>query len=1270
MLDITGNDITELNDTDLRSLIGLLCEAELHNMGLPIAGVTWGGHQNASDGGIDVRVEVDSALQNDGFIPRSNTGFQVKKPDMPRAAIIDEMRPDNQLRQVIKDLADNNGAYIIVSSQGSTADSALRNRRTAMHTAVSDYLKAAHLKVDFYDRERIAGWVRSHPSLILWVRHKIGRPIQGWKTYGNWANSPGGTDEVYITDGCVRLYNTTRLKSDAISVTEGIKELRGILSRPGSSVRLIGLSGVGKTRLIQSLFDSRIGERALNSSHVFYSDISDSPHPDPRNFAEMLTTSQRPLILIVDNCPPELHRRLTSICSAAGSQLSLLTVEYDVRDDQPEETEVYRLEPASSDLIEKIILNRFAHITEIGARTIAEFAGGNARIAIALAKTIEKGEDISQLRDYDLFEKLFQQRNIPDNKLLKVAEVCSLVYSFDIRTSEVDDNELKIIGSLINLSAREIYENVVELKRRELVQERSHWRAVLPHAIANRLAERALQNIPANIITDTFFNSGSERLLKSFSRRLGYLHNSYSAKEISREWLSDSGLLGNIMGLNAFGVSLLRNIAPVDPNSVLSLLEGVISKENSHIFFSRENDHYIDFTRILRSIAYDPLLFERATRLLCRFALVENFEENNNSIRKLLKSLFYIYLSGTHATPEQRVSVISTLIESDSEDQVDLGVSLLSAALEAWHFSSSYSFEFGAHVRDYGWSPKCRTDINHWYKTFIDYVLPLAVAENSLALKIRSLLSMKFRGLWTKAAMYDELEIMTKYIAAKHTWNDGWTAVKSTIRFDAKEMTTSIIERLNNLTKILAPRSLIDKARLFALSGYKSALDIIDTIEDEADITESYAKIQNTARSLGQEIGYNMELVDKMMPELLSNEGLRIFDFGQGLSESVGDLRGIWNNMLHHLDSIPESKRNFQLFRGYLNGLSNTNNELCENLLDEAVMNQHLSANFPIFQTSVSINQKGLGRLKQALELEKAPIWMYQNLSYGRVLDTIDDSEFCELVQLISSKSEGNIVAIKILQMKIHGENKGNISDEIIALGQELLVQYSFSRNYAAHKDYELALLVKYCFSDKEEEKATENIRIVANKIATALENYEIYLTDFDDVLEAIALTHPLLFLDVFLEKEEVVYSMARLVSDEIHSSTNPLSAINDDVILYWCAIDPEVRNPIISSVILPYKNFGHGIEWTPIAITLIKNSSDPVLVLEEFKHTFRPTSWSGSRAEAMQRYIPLISQLKQHEDHIVSQWAIQEERAFSEEIRSERKWELARDRELTERFE
>lgn len=1266
MIEITGNDINELSDTDLRTLIGLLCEAELRIAGLPTAGVTWGGHQNAKDGGIDVRVEVASALNNDGFIPRSNTGFQVKKPDMPRAAIIEEMRPDNQLRQVIKDLADVNGAYIIVSSQGSTADSALKNRKAAMQHAISDYTSASQMKVDFYDRERIAGWVRAHPAIILWIRDKIGRPIQGWKTFGNWANCPGGIEEEYFTDGNVRLYNATRPKSDGLSVVDGINELRSILSRPGSSVRLVGLSGVGKTRLVQTLFDGRIGENPLNRSQVFYSDISDSPHPDPRNFAEILIALQKPLMMVIDNCPPDLHRRLTSLCSAAGSLISLLTVEYDVRDDQPEETEVFRLEPASSDLIEKVVLNRFTHITEIGARIIAEFAGGNARIAIALAKTIERREDISQLRDHDLFERLFQQRNIPDGKLLKVAEVCSLVYSFDIRTGEADGNELKLLGSLIDLDVRELYENVSELKRRDLIQQRSYWRAVLPHAVANRLAERALQNIPPNIITDTFLNGTSERLLKSFSRRLGYLHNSEAAKAIARVWLSETGLLGNVINLNQLGVTLLRNIAPADPETILSVIEGVAEKEGSHSFFSRGNVYYNEFTRILRSIAYDPVLFERSVQLLCRFALAEKPDENYNSIRRLLKSLFYIYLSGTHASPEQRLSVISGLLESDLEDRVNLGLSLLSASLEVRHFSSSYSFEFGAHVRDYGWSPSSKEDINHWYKTFLDYTAPLAVSEKPLGFKLRGILSEKFRGLWTKAEMYNELEEVVGIISMNHTWNEGWTAVKSIMRFDAKKMEPSVVSRLITLAEILAPTSLMDRIRLYTLSGYRTALYLVDTIEEKSDITDSYTKVQETARSLGHEVGSQIGLVNELLPELLSHDGVRIFDFGQGLAQGSSNPKCIWDNMLQQLHALSESKRNYMLLKGFLNGLSRSNINLCNELLNEAVTDEILSKVFPLIQTFVVIDEKGLERLKQALELEYAPIWMYQNLAYGRALDTINDSEFCNLLRLIASKSEGSNVAIEILQMRIHGERKENISEFINSLGQELLVQYSFSHNNVAQKDYELANIVTYCFSS---EGAKENVRVVANKIAKGVDSFDIYPTDFVDLLNAIASTHPLIFLDVFLGEGEVNYRRARLIEDK-HSSSSPMSAIKDEVILTWCNVNPQERYSIIASVIMPYRNIGYGIEWTPLATTLIRNSSDPVLVLNQLKHAIRPTSWNDSRAEMMQTYMPLLLELQQHEDPLVSQWAIEEERVFSEEIRSEREWELARDRERNERFE
>ena len=125
MLEITGDDIAALADDDLRALIARLCEAEMRQRGLAVAAVTWGGAQDAPDGGIDVRVELPSDTPIEGFVPRAATGFQVKKPDMPPAEINAEMKPGGALRPSIQDLADKCGAYIIVSNTGSTADEAL-----------------------------------------------------------------------------------------------------------------------------------------------------------------------------------------------------------------------------------------------------------------------------------------------------------------------------------------------------------------------------------------------------------------------------------------------------------------------------------------------------------------------------------------------------------------------------------------------------------------------------------------------------------------------------------------------------------------------------------------------------------------------------------------------------------------------------------------------------------------------------------------------------------------------------------------------------------------------------------------------------------------------------------------------------------------------------------------------------------------------------------------------------------------------------------------
>jgi len=239
--------------------------------------VTWGGHQDAPDSGLDVRVALPPTASIQGFVPRPATGFQVKKPDMRRKAILKEMRPSGTIRPAIQELADQSGAYIIVSSTASTTHSALRDRQKAMVEAVSGERHAESLTLEFFDRTRLATWVRDHPGLIPWVREKIGRAIPGWRPYGPWAYAPEGVAAEYLFDDRARIQTGRKEDGDGLSALEGIKRMRDILRAPGKVVRLVGLSGVGKTRLVEALFDERVDGQTLDPTLAFYTQHGGRP---------------------------------------------------------------------------------------------------------------------------------------------------------------------------------------------------------------------------------------------------------------------------------------------------------------------------------------------------------------------------------------------------------------------------------------------------------------------------------------------------------------------------------------------------------------------------------------------------------------------------------------------------------------------------------------------------------------------------------------------------------------------------------------------------------------------------------------------------------------------------------------------------------------------------------------------------------------------------------------------------------------------------------
>ena len=80
---------------------------------------------------------------------------------------------------------------------------------------------------------------------------------------------------------------------------------------------------------------------------------------------------------------------------------------------------------------------------------------------------------------------------------------------------------------------------------------------------------------------------------------------------------------------------------------------------------------------LLRSLAYDPPLFERSVQLLARAATQSTDEREAKEASDTFVSLFTIYLSGTHATIEQRLGVIERLLRSGEVKARALGLAAL-----------------------------------------------------------------------------------------------------------------------------------------------------------------------------------------------------------------------------------------------------------------------------------------------------------------------------------------------------------------------------------------------------------------------------------------------------------------------------------------------------------------------------------------------------------------------------------------------------------------
>lgn len=1123
-----------------------------------------------------------------------------------------EMCPGGVLRSSIRELVQRNGAYIIATSD-TAADAEYQRRVGAMKAAVAGEVEAATTCVDYYDARRLADWTNRHPGVVAWVLSQLGRSLQGWRAYGQWANTRDGKAQPFLPDEKHRL-SDPHDRENGLTLTDGLRKIRSMLRTGGSSIRLTGLSGVGKTRFAQALFEEEAAPEALPQSHAIYTDTGEGSNPTPLALLDELLASRRRAVLVVDNCGSELHSQLTTRCKISD-RVSLLTIEYDIREDLPLETSVFQLDAASPDLIAKVIEQQFPQISRVNAQTITQFADGNSRVAIALANTMGSNDSLAGLTDRALFDRLFWLGKEVHRELKVAAEACSLVYSFD---GEDLEGEISALSALAGLSPLTLYRHVNDLQQRGLAQRRGTWRAILPHAIANPLAAQALESIPHALLHAKLVEPQG-RLLRSFSRRLGYLHTSPSAKRIASSWLAADGLLGDLAGLSPFLLEVLSNIAPVSPVATLSAIKRAVEGPAASQLLSAKAPSR-SIVRMVRSIAYEAKHFNECLSVLIAFARNETEDERFDPTRSVIKSLFTIYLSGTHATTEQRANWIREALESGDAVLGKIGLQALDSSMEAHHFSSSYEFEFGARVRDYGYHPRGKA-IHDWFATFINLAAEVATGSGPWVFEARDLLARHFRMLWSFADMADVLESVSERLIDSG-WERGWLAIRQTIQFDKKSLRAEALLRLKKLEERARPKTLVARVKATVLTNYAAGLDYAD---GEDDIS-GYELAEVRAKELGELVANDPAAFDVLLPMLVTNQQGRHWSFGRGLADAVESLSACWAAMTNAFENTPEEQRNVQVLRGFLHATHRRDRDTFERCLDEAMGRTALAPWVPVLQLSAPLDEAGCSRLLASMDSPAVPAWAFQNLAIGRATEHLSDDLFAGLLRKLSIKPDGLGVAIDVLYMHIHGNDRP-IGPCVTAAAHTLVANASLASRHG-RLDHELSRVIKKFLCGPEGESTA---RTLLSALRKQFEDHALSRHDLAETIAALFKVQPHLALDALVgDEDDSDNRYMRRNKLAGGRKTSALTEISIDALMDWCRAGSPQRWTRVASLLPAFAvaESGQTPKWSERVITLLQNSPDPVAVAAELVELVEPSGWSGSRAEAIRQRLPLLDQL------------------------------------------
>jgi len=1255
---ITKEMVKGLGDETLRELTGKLIEAEASALGIPSSAISLGGNQTARDGGIDAAISWKGGPEPNDRLPRRTSYFQCKATAMPPREIEREFRPKGEARPIFYELESRGGAYLLVTTDDPGVQ-AVEARVNAMRSALSDVQGAERVRLEFWGADQIARWCNKHIGIALWLLAKIGRPLAGWRPFGAWSSSEAAGHS-YLIDENAR----ASIRGESLPVRAALASMRTSLSLPGNSVRLVGMSGMGKTRLAEALFDDRLpAGPSLNPALAIYADAGLELAVGAAAMAEQLALSRIDAVLVVDNCAAATHRHLSEIVRQAGSRARLLTIDYDVGNEQPEDSLIVRLEQNSDGLLDDLVKQRFSGIPDHERERLAEFSGGNARIALGIARNAKGGTDLSKLSDDELLDRLFQHgRGQDDIETRRVAEVAALVWAFYIEDGFDHAAEHAILADQAQMSVERFYEHVSVLLAWGVAQQRGPQRAIMPPPLANRLAKLYLRRADKKALLARMA-AGSERLLRSFARRLGQLHEERAVMALVADMMAEGGLLGAPDRLDKTARETFVYAAPANPVAALA----AIGRTAASAAFVADEDAACQMASVLAHIAHDQAHFAPALNAMIPLVLTRDSRRRGQELRDLFLERFRPGLSMTMADGPTRLAFVDTMLADNREEVRWLAIDALDHMLDL-HFSSSFQVEWGARSLLREWRPRLPRDEAIWFGAALERLQEIVKHGGSFADRARALIAQHVREFCDLGLSHLILPAM-RNVKPSGYWEAGWKETQEALHFARGKPAHSWRSELAQLELDLRPKDLNQAFEAFVLG------EPWRHWHPSGSNKKHTRNIGLLAQAVGRCLAKEGTDVPPYLARSVHSEGQNsTIQFGEGLARGTANIDRLWQQATDAYAAAEPGNRDAGVLIGILREGDRQDPAWGNARLDEVANDSALSRFIVHFHSRRMLSSSDIDRFASALASGRIEPSELTALMFGGRTKGAPAAPLADLLRQMMRRDDGLVSALQILQMRFFGDRDGKISyaPELVEVGKAILADPRLYIEQGERVAHEIGTLARVVVAGEGGDLVTAQICRAMRAADTGHRYWS--ESDWYELASALMGKYPKVVLDQLASGEAPDrrdYLLSAFFGGVIANDNDGRTGrtrMDGEAILEWVAVAPDKRAVVVAE----YGPYTDGSEedgqlrWNKLARRLIDIAPNPMAILNRYEARFHSGVSSGPFWLRFERRKPMIEELKSHVDRRVREWANQAFDRLEEEIEY---WQT-RDRESESLFE